>query len=284
MTKRWRRNKRGDMQAKVDREGGAPAVAPKVRTGELWSERFRRVRPEAFEPVAFVEFRAATEQDVGALAQAYLDDARMIAMFDVVGTDQILSDTQQQEVDAFSTHNSTVDWGGRDPELVPVAVALARRVNARQIPGTSSPEADEFIRDRFFARPDNRSPRIPLVEFGYAPPAAELLDAARFLCSQERYRTFVFAVREKNWSEQYSEEFLDGFVVYMYGIQDAYMRTHGLHVRRDFWGDVTILMEMLRTGKLNSLDEPRAMDIVRDPSTLFFPREAVRTTSRKTDS
>jgi hypothetical protein len=277
MTKRWRRNKRGDMQTKVDREGGAPAVAPRVRTGELWGERFRRVRPEAFEPVPFAEYRAATEQDVAALAQAYLDDVRMTAMFDVVGTQQILSDAQQQEVDAFSTHNSTIDWNGRDPELVPVAVALARRVNAKQISGTSSAEADEFIRDRFFERPDNRSPRIPLVEFGNCPPAVELLDAARFLCSQERYRSFVFAVREENWSEQYSEEFLDEFVVYMYGIQDAYVRTHGLRVRGNFWGSVTVLMGMLRTGKLNSLDEPRALEIVRDPSNLFFSREAVKT-------
>ena len=284
MTKRWRRNERGDMQSKVDREPGALATPRGYGTGELWEDRFRRVRPEAYGAVPFVEFRAATEQDVAALAQAYLNDARMTAMFDAVGTDQILSDTQQQEVDAFSTHNSTIDWSGRDPDLVPVAVALARRVNARQIPGTSSAEADEFIRDRFFARPDNHSPRIPLVEFGGYPPAAELLDAARFLCSQERYRTFVFAVREKNWSEQYSEGFLDEFVVYMYGIRDAYIRTHGLRVRGDFWGDVTVLMEMLRTGKLNSLDEPRALEIVRDPSHLFFSREVVKIMSRKTDS
>jgi len=281
MTKRRRPNKRGDMQNKSNRDPGAPAIAAKRRTGELWEERFKRVRPEASAPRPFVQFRAATERDVAALAQAYLDDAHMRAMFDVVGTQQILSDSQQQAIDAFSTQNSTIDWSGRDPELVPVAVALARRVNARQIPGTSSAEADQFIHDRFFARPDNRSPRIPLEEFGMYPPAAELLDAARFLCAQERYRSFVFAERRENWSEQYSEEFLDEFVVYMYAIQHAYIRTHGLHVRAPFWGDVTVLMEKLRTGKLNSLDGPQAMDFLRDPSKSFFSRDAVKNTSRQ---
>jgi hypothetical protein len=283
MTKRRRRNKRGDKQSKGDREPGAPATPRGYGTGELWEDRFKRVRPEAYAPVPFVEFGATTEQDVAALAQAYLDDSRMTAMFDVVGTQQILSDAQQREVDAFSTHNATIDWSGRDPELVPVAVALARRVNARQIHGTSSAEADAFIRDRFFARPDSHWARIPVVEFGGYPPASELLDAARFLCSQERYRTFIFD-RWENWSEQHSQEFLDEFVVYMYGVRDAYIRTHGLRVRGNFWGDVSVLMEMLRTGKLSSLDEPRALDLVRDPSTLFFSREAVKNPSRKTDS
>ncbi|WP_315719356.1 MULTISPECIES: hypothetical protein [unclassified Bradyrhizobium] len=283
MTKRRRRNKGGDKQSKGDREPGAPGTLRGYATGELWEDRYKRVRPEAYAPVPFAEFGATTEQDVAALTQAYLDDSRMTAMFDVVGTHQILSDAQQREVDAFSIHNSTIDWSDYDPELVPVAVALARRVNARQIPGTSSAEADEFIRDRFFARPDSHSARIPAVEFGHYPPAAELLDAARFLCSQERYRTFIFD-RWENWSEQHSQEFLDEFVVYMYGVRDAYIQTHGLRVRRDFWGDVSGLMEMLRTGELSSLDEPRALNLIRDPSNSFFSREAVKNTPRKTDS
>ncbi|MEQ1650046.1 MAG: hypothetical protein ABL898_15810 [Hyphomicrobiaceae bacterium] len=209
---------------------------------ESWNERVKRVLPE-WEPPPFKAFRHTSPQDIGNLAQAYLDDAKIAGTLHDLGTHQFLTDAQQRFVDDFTSSITSVDWSDRDPFMADIALALARRVANGILGSTDSADAVGFIGDRYFTRNDNHSFLFENArEFSRYSPASELLDAARFFLAHQQLH------RPKDPDEE---------VLYIYNTEDKFVKTHGLYIR-SFISSAYQLMYALEIGDLKSLDGPDA--------------------------
>lgn len=204
-------------------------------------------RPQLPAPSEYetIYFEPTSEVELIDLARALLRDPLMHVTLVRVGINGDFTRDEEQALEAAIKHHGDArGWVRRDPRLLCVAVALARRIVEGAIDGIDSEQARAFVSDRYFSRSAEPGGSISKEGRGTIDEALML---AREIYQTPGYREIYTNPRPQG-PELTEEERL-----FLHMIEFNFCTKHGLHCRGHFIV-AYILLADIRLGLLKSLD------------------------------